>query len=914
MAHAADPVAGPKSQSITDWIRAFYRELGWAYDPAAGLAAGDYASPKATFEAREAELQKQLDSAEENARAELAKKHQTAADRLKNIATIEGGLDAALTAIGQEITRLEAERDLAIGDGPADALFDKDAFRTFAARCKECEGLVNHVATQTMRVPKPGGGPMEFDTLTMINKAERLALLGKVQTAMLMFESGKSDAADNRLEEVRSDLQRYIKVRSGNVDLVSKVPPQTAGILGRTGETISMAQAASKAAWDRGFERIGTRLTDYAEKLRKEAEDFTRTNPGKTPRDMDDACGRTMSELSAIVESTWMSLRDIDATFEDIERIGAAMRMNGFATEAEALDAAMTKLIISAQKVQNGPMLNDTARNLRDEHAAILKAKRDEALKANGLDAAAMAKSVDDLKARHQKFFELGVLSSVSEFFSTPRDPDTGDKLQRIDNSDLPRESVNELDLKIQALTLLNQTGSVEAMKLAQGKIDEVKALFDAIDKDPKLFANFESRIEKIEKRVTTCESKFARIEIAKRNEFAARAKAVRGSYKTDDPAETTKTLTALETELDAYEKMIAAVKESIASTEKVCVVIEKKMAEIGAILKSLKPDAAAGHPKALTGNFGDQATKLAAIRELAGLSTEKDTEEAKKQVVALAADVRAMRELLDKRAEIARGGDPQAAAKLKGFLEDASKGQAEHDRHAAQEKPFKTRLDKLKSDAAALKKIITSSAVKGDPGEVDTLESQAKALETEMKASKAYADGIVRLAELERTCKRLRADADATSVAVTGGLEEAAVYAAVAVATFESVLKDFYQGPVLRAAGDEAQLKARLGDGAPAKIAAFLDGLRGALPTAAATTLKNKVKEVADESKPLDVRRAARAEALKALRVLTSYVNGFKPLGLLMDQPFGAAIEDFAALKNSLPRLEIRLLTALGD
>lgn len=909
----------PINSSIRNWIAAFYAAKSWqvtapepgTHGPAAPAVAAQVASVLATFDQQHprADIEQALEDARaqaEAARAALASAGDEAAraaaeaalvqasdreaeareelaqsDRLRaRLAQLEqeaAWVGGDLAGIGEEIARLHQARDAA----PQNAVLDPAAVDRF----RSYHDLVsaNVETARKEQIPAPRG--LSAPTVPLLSSDEHRLIVALLELSLLRLESGNLDGANDSL---RTAEVRLAEFRTANMGLTPIPQAATGAMAPDLQGYASDIDAIEDALRKQGYTGAAGRLAAGAAQLRLKVEADTTAAATTTYRPYFEKlreAGGTMLERVDVIEKQVAAARGLVSEFllngDDAAAAVADQRIAEF-DRSQSLDQATKAVAKMVEAIRR-----DLARSLEEVMAAEGETRGD------------LVRNLNEISDRYDRLFKHDASGAVK----TKKDHDTGGTKEVKKDRSLPRTALREVDLRIAAGRELLDSGSAEAEALAGQYLASVDRFLSRIENDPKFFKRIEERFATFEKQMKAVEADFKLYEVGERTDINEKLADLKGNYVTRDPDEVGKALDDLDARQKALREKCTTLRARKRALQKTAERVEKLMATVGE--KLVAGYSTSFHP--LTAYHGECEADIAEAREKIARRSETSLEEAGARLSDTEGKLIRVLGLMQLDARNAM--QPEQALSLRAFIGDARNGQAEHDRHANCKAEFNGGIKTLLADLGKLRKKLLG--LHSDPADCDALKIRAEALQKEMAASLHYADGRPKLQTLQHDYARLTGEADTLRAEKDLGVEAAAQACRDAVRALHGYISGFVQAVIVPAGASDAGNDL---DGFDrGKIDGYMQGLAGAIPLGAADDLPAKAREVADTTADMAARKAARKAALADVRALFAVFNAFRPMRHFRAQPF-ADDAPFGALNRTLPQLEVKLLTALGN
>lgn len=868
------------------------------------------------------EIQQALITAEERIESLTNENEQIALAKKKRDRLLEGTqrLSEETQAAEKELRKLRLELGEDVNDFSKS---DKNEIDNFRNKYSAVSLKISSVRQDTFPVTHQGPKGPVTEQLPVLDTPELKLLTMMQEMALVLFQSGKTQEAYAKLEAVEKELLDIVARRTGFVQLEPKPEPPKYGR--------NNLQALDEA--DRAIERLRSANFTWAafqlENLRMALEDACENEIkiSKTLGEemLDKKLKTPADELKQKSAKALETANKINKVVEDIVRDLGTIRGNGYDTEAQRLENRLKSLKLD----QDLDLALRDAEQLAKEVFSELKETRAKELRKENVDPEELRQDMKGLLEDYKNLFERNDLTGK---IVAIKDSGTGELKGKKKNAKLPREAIEELELRLRAAGQLAFSGSVDAAKLSVEYIDELKQFMKTLDTEPGVFEHLEKLIQKREKRLADIAKKWPLYEIPIRKGLEDEVKAVRDKYVVTLPAKTRKTLTGVEDEEGAKKaKDVGGIDKQIGQYEQLAMRLQakkrrlakqadatgKKIEWLGGMLKKHFSNLMCK----FEGNHGTQAKQIEEILSLIARRTELSLNQAHDKWIALELEVdRLVKIMNEKFAEhkirkdevkstVLEKGDYEA---LDAFIADARDGQLERNMHLQLKDRFEKLEKKLEKGSESLGKDMKKA--KMDPSEADAILEQVKSLKSEMKASEKYADGVLKLDDLEVRYENLKTDYEvAQDITSCKKLVDAADKVKSRAEALQTYLGEFYAKKIVPAGveKDTNQLDT-IYKSEKKMIESFMDTLAKAIPASVLKSLHDEAIKVDDKKLDKSKRKLARKNALAAVRRMMAVLEGFPPMDHFRTQTFEKAGKEVSGLKQALPRLEIQLLTRI--
>ena len=736
-----------------------------------------------------------------------------------------------------------------------------------------------------------------------INSKEYKILFGILEEAMLQFRMGKLDDARAAVQKAQDQMWVFRSARTGAEAIT---PPERFG--GDIDKELMLAESAIFSLRAKGYvpaaDKHQTALDDLVLKLR-----------GAVNSNATDIVEKFLGEAEALSEAcaidqdhTRQIAKFLSKANQDIQ----AMQANGHEVHPERVAKRIRDFVAGADLQK----AHETAEGIADYAGEQLERTKARDLKKRDIDPVALEQDFNALTTRFGKMFKHEKDGSIRMITDTK----SGEKKGVKKNDDLPRETLEEIDLRIKAAEQLMKSDSVDALALAEIYVGNVGIFLDNIENHPKIYAGFADRLKELTKKMSGIEKDYPLYEVAKRADLKFNFEKVKKDYMTKPQAEVVKKLDETQEAFTAFRKEVSGLRSTKRSLAKLADSIEKTIDEVGSVLKKDYEinSAPTVEESKFSGYYGPFRSDLESARaqiaqrtgDTLGAATTALADLKKKvdRGLALLKDYKSKRDKLS----------PQDILDAKDVMIEAGRGQQKHNADEKDKPTFLKAIEELERQSGLVEGM--QKKLRSDPSTREALDSEISGIKDEIKASGAYVEGLERLKPISARMARLLVAASNATEIVDSTLPEAAVKTVKSVNEFMAGVKVFYDKVIHPAATvtTDNGTSNEIDDGAfdEAKIKAYLNSIIAAIPQKALDELADATAQTANKDLAETARRAARKTALAAVRALTAVLEDFKPTAHFRLHSFADvnAVTSYNAARHALPRLEMRLLTAIAD
>lgn len=816
-------------------------------------------------------------------------------NRLDTLQKVEGAVPQELKDLRKRLEQLQDEvAKNAVKINPDDPAAKR--FRTFHDMVS---GNVENARQEVMTFTTTEKGKEVTRNYAIINSKEYKVLFGRLEAAILLFQLGKIDEATAEVQKAQDELVQFRNARTGAERIA---PPVT--LSSRIDQELNIAetmiQSLRKAGFNLAADATQTRVDNLTLLIRGDLNAGVPDIEGKHLG----ACERLSEQATMDVETT-IEIRQMLA---DAARDARAMRTNGWRSRPHRVEEKIAGFIPGAK-------MSDAltaAEKIRDYAAQKLEESLREDMKAEKIDPVKQAQKLKDLQQRYDALFKHDSEGAVKMIKDSKTGLMKGDKK----NSDIPRATLEEIELRVKAAEQLMNSDSIDALKMADTYLNNVGVFLKNIEEHPHVYATFKDDLKEVRKRLTALDKDYALYEVGARMDLKAELEKLEKDYMTKPQAEVQQKILALDKKITDYKDMVSGLRGQKKSLIKLADEIDKTIKGIGERLKKDFEISSEPNPEAkkFTGYYGPLTGELAEARTVIDRRTKDSLAEAQTLLTDL--KIKADRSLnlinaFKKDPKTLNDTNFQAA---KDFLIESGKAQKDHNADLAAEPTFKKAVEEMEKQEKTLAGLLKK--LKADTSDLEALKSELDGIEKAVKKDKSFLKGIEDIKPLATRMAKLLLEATNAGQIVDASLGDAARMVAKSVTDFRTQVSEFYDKVIYPAAATDTgnQIDAGVFDGA--KIKTFLNSIVAAIPEKALTELETASRTVGDTTLDKSVRKNARKTALAHVRSLTAVLDGFKPVSHFRTHTFGdtAANAAFTGARQALPRLEIRLLTAIAD
>jgi hypothetical protein len=792
--------------------------------------------------------------------------------RLRQITEVEEDLDQDL---GQAVQRVSDLQD-------ALATQTVDPYAAIEAGEKEKEFLIlqqmrddvakdiEKARSEVFTMIKVEGSTRTERKYATICPEEYKILHAMLDEAMLIYLTGDPQAAMKAIVATREQMFLYRSARTGAIIIEQQeaaFDPRLSGPLGAIDGQISWLRFVGLTAAADELEAESIRLRRSILETQNNAPETVYASHWGEVKAHQDVVEDKVEDAKTCVHLT-----------EDIYRCGKTLRAMEAPAKADALE-------VDLRGLDNDPYLGVRRQILqgilRQAETEIRLLRRAQAA-AENVDISALTGQLQTLQASY-------------------------DAAVKKKNKSIPEEALEEIEMKLSAAQQLIESESVDALRLAKEYLDEVGAYESSVTQNAKVFDDIIRKLKLVNKELARLQSKYGAYEATRTVSLKSRVEKFEGSYKSQDPVESARALFAMSTEAGVLKADVRRCKAAYDACAKVAKAVQGK---IDALSKLMSKNPI--HGVEISGYFGAFVNDLAEARRIADERDEVSLERAGEMLVQLQIDLDeavglAAKFNKSKSSNAMSGSEKGAWIKLR---EDTVRGQQKEEAREAQQKLFETEYTAVKAMFTKLVQAFT--ALNMDASDLEIALHEIAGLKAQAKASGDYEEPLKRLAELKQEARRHTATAGDMASFKKLDVEKAAADCASKLRAFTRAVVGL-EGEIAKV-GDVADLLSSDGNTriSSAEVKSYLQTVAGFVRDTDLAALETNGKLMQQALDAGDNPRPPREAALSALRSLTGALQGNAPLAHYRKQPFTGVNPELEAAMAALPRLEIKLLTAV--
>ncbi|MBL4915611.1 hypothetical protein [Szabonella alba] len=926
-----DPTLDLKS-SVTDWIAAFNRAKGWetlrknpvvpkatdlrsspdrqlAGEMAARLAGDDKqaltdaiskddialkdlerrvaaAQPGDDIDALQVQLE-QLRAGLSEQRANLAIVERIE-KRLARLVMMEGNLPDDLKKVRKDNVAL---RDRAAEAGFDPAALDQKQLAGFRRAHVDMQKNIDNARAEVMTITTDKTGKTR--SYAIINGKEYKVLYGLLEQSLLVLQTEGVERAYQKILEVQTLLGNYRSARTGGT--VNTAPPSPIEGSGLDGP-FRNARDLIDGIRQRGLDATATALQTARDDLYRDVEAAVLAK--------EDGIREGYLDLIEVIVSGAQRARDdavaIQSVLAGVNTDIATLVANGHRVDDER--TLVADFLKDAAAQSQTSITVGRAHELATEIRQRLKDATDADLALEGLDRDDMRADVEELAGRFGTFFSHNIFTGK---IRTQTDTKSQEKKNVRANKDIPRAALDEIELQLMAARQLLDSDSVEALRTADDYLQGVNTFVTTIENDPKVYSHLEDGFKKVETAIKKLESDYRLYLPGDRLDLMAKLTDLRDGQYTRPQDTVNRDTEKLAEKVEALGTEVRSLQVRKRALATRADAVDDLIKNIGKVLKGKKAFVD------LDGYYGPEIGQMMQVRDQIAERTEQSLSNAETDIISMQAKL--LLALDSARNWAAKKGlDDAGISALDTLLSEARQGQTAHDADEAAKTDFESAVKTLGGDIASVKKMLEK--LKADPGEILTLEAKRTALKADVGKTGKFKAGLEEAKALKSRVNQVHDDTESAAAVLDAGLAQAAAACVHMVDGFVTKLDTFVADAILPAGQTDGSNEFDTFD--KDKIMSFFTKLAQAVRGTGTDALKTNAAIVADRSAGIPARKKAREAALSELRKLMALFDSFQPMLHFRSHPFstGDASTRAASARQAMPRLEMRLLTAIKD
>jgi hypothetical protein len=724
-----------------------------------------------------------------------------------------------------------------------------------------------------------------------INGAEYTLLMTQLRKADLIADLGEFEKARSQVRNTLDELDRINKIRKGLIPIrqENRDHPELE-------EVEQRAKTFARAIRDRGFTVLADDLDRKTRKLIKEYVELR----GQTPQEELANLATPMRAHAETCETDFGKVNKFGKTGEAFFKIVGELRALGFDRRADDYDKIWNSRKPGTDVDDDLKWAAGVLGDLQD----TFERRRKRALRHENIDPVALGQQLAKIRQDYEGMFKHDRDGNRK----TIKDSQTRDDKGVKKDSRIPREALDEIQMKLMVADMLLQSNSVEAMKQASDYLDSIAEFQTNVSEDSKRYETAKSGLGKVRDRLSQMDKRYNSYKGAERLSLKLDADSFEERYKGQSPdmnLEQAGDLVRRGNELKAEVQSLKSRHEQFTKSAKK---LSKRLDELGTLFKS--NDYSRGGVD-VTGYYGDLRKKLGEAQTKADQFDDDGLRDAMQMLVDTESTFDRWREVVKKRFDV--GPDKLRGDDLDDWYEirsDAVSGQKSKNEEVELGTTFKERHPVILGRAKKAAEDFES--LKLDPTDAKMAVLEIETLAKQMKSKPDFSRG---LSDLDRHEKAIEA-VEQTVKDIEGfkakPIGEAAVQTVAQVNAFldfangfDTIVKNVPDlGPKDPPDNDPVDVDA-------AQLRKFLDLVADAVPQGVLTDLVDHAKAFGRQKLLTQEARGQREKALIALRQIVGHLESSAPVIQFRKQTFVPDSTLTTAL-SALSRLEVKLLTTL--
>lgn len=800
---------------------------------------------------------------------------------------VEGHLRGDLRDVRTEIRRLEEAAPVDLN------VLDQDLLAQFRQQHVMVQGNVERARAEIMKITSASDG--KTLSYAIINGTEYKILFGMLEQAILLAGSGDLAAATQRVAETQTQLNAFRTARTGASTL-----PTLVSEYGDLDGPMNEVEGQISLLRDKGMPTAADQFGFRLEALSVAIKQAVATNAP----DLRDTFLKEVTDLSQdTIEARNIALQVLQL-WADIRTDIATLRANGHRVRPERCQRKLDESVRLAEVQAHMPLVLEDVREVADYVRTRLDRAKDQDLRRANLDPEELQSTLEALDTRYEDFFKR----TRSGEIATQRDTKSGQQKGKKKNSKLPRGALEEIELQMLAARQLIESDSVDALKTADEYLEGVANFIAAIEQDPNIYVHLEKGFTDVEKSIARTKKLYPLYEPGRLLDFTAELDALRASHLTRLQEKVTRDTEELHERVMQFRAEMLELQTLKRALVTQADGVDKIIKKIGERLKKDETGIIQ-----FDGYYGPEIARMATIRDQIAERSPASLRQAAAGLVEINGNLGWLLSLLEKR-KAGNDLDETESEYVQGLIGVARSGQLDHDANEAKKSDFNSGISDLTRKLSETKQLLEH--LKGDPSEITSLEAERDGLEAETKKSGSYIDGLGKLEGLNSRAAQIADDARKASEILDGDLATAASNCANAIQLFTLKLGTFVEDIIEPAGETDQGNQLAMPPFDAASINGFFTKLQSSLQKVNVAEMSTQSGHVADRRRSLSDRKIARKTALQELRKLMALFDSFAPMQHFRSHPFAKAeaSERLVTARQALPRLEMRLLTAIKD
>ncbi len=724
-----------------------------------------------------------------------------------------------------------------------------------------------------------------------INGAEYTLLMTQLKKADLIAELGEIGKARSQVRLTLEELDRINKIRKGLIPIRQKERDHP-----ELEEVEQRAKTWATAIRDRGFTVLADDLDRKTRKLIKDYVELRSQTPQKDLANL----AAPMRLHAETCETDFGKVDKFGKTREAFVKLVGELRALGFDQRADDYDKIWNNY-------KPGTDIDDDlewAIGVLGDLQETFERRRKRALRHENIDPVALGQQLAKVRQDYEGMFKHDRDGKRKTIKDSQTREDKGVKK----DSRIPREALDEIQMKLLVADMLLQSNSVEAMKQASDYLDSIAEFQTNVSEDSKLYETAKSALGKVRDRLSQMDKRYNSYKGAERLSLKLDADAFEERYKGQSPDKNLEESQELVRRGNELKSAVQSLKVKHDQFTKSAKKLSKRLDELGKLFKS--NDYSRGGVD-VTGYYGDLRQKMGEAQVNADKFDDDGLGDAMQMLIDVESTLDRWHDVAKKRFEL--GPDKLKGNDLDDWREirsDAVSGQKSKNEEVEQGKKFKERHPGILERAKKAQEDF--EGLKLDPTDAKMVVLEIETLAKQMKSKPDFSRG---LSELDRHGKAI--DALEQTVKDIEGFKakpigEAAVQTVAQVNAFLDFARSFDKivtkvpdlGPNDAPDNDPVDVDTK-------KLRKFLDLVSTAVPQSVLTELVDQAKAFGTQKTLTQQARGQREKALIALRQIVGHLESSAPVIQFRKQTFVPDSTLTTAL-SALSRLEVKLLTTL--
>lgn len=808
---------------------------------------------------------------------------------LQRIITVEARLDTLLDNIVDEIKELES-REI---DPTKSAT--KDEIAAYQKSHDKVARSIGDARAETFTMRETDGDESIDRTYSIINKVEYKILFGMLEKAMLIFRIDGMKEAKAQLQSTVYKLNEFRSARTGKVE---KTDTKDRGLdteLANAGSNISYLRTRGYTDAADDLEETRQSLRSMIKKMSPSEPNKVHGNLGNTVKDFAEHCLEEMRAAGKIAEIH----AQIETKIEGLRSLNQGKLAIGHETKLKGFDPGIgIKLSIY----------------IAEDHLKLIeKDVNDSRAKAMGESKLNLRDLRGEVNLRRDVYGQM-FKHDKSGAIKTQKDRETQLPKNVKKDSKIPREALDEIELRLGVADMLLACNSIETLKQVPGYMDSLRSFEDSVVGDSDKYSSIAKALSKANEKIQRMEQKYRQYEIGERMQLKDELDKLEGAYRAQSPAETQARAVALLSQATKLKEKVQKLNKSYEEIKHSAGKITESIDQLGDLLDGMVITELKGKnikgkkikSVKLDGYYGKSTQELKDAQAIASKRDGKSLTEAKDLLKKLDAEITDRIRVAIKHREVGRGKlDPGESKTWRDLKKDAVEGQI----HDIEKKQDREKFnDKQKEVLKIIEKVADKyKKLKLNSAELDLIKQRIVMMTEEIAGSEEYVDGIERLEKLKTEVEGLKTEAASTAKISKMGVVDAAKDYCVKVEAFAEFAGGLFKR-IAKTATFKQSLSSEAGD-----IKSFLEAVASVVSKDELKNLLGNAGRVADPDALDDEARKARETALMGIRAMKAALDTYGPVKHFRSQPFEPGNVSLGEASKALPRLEIKLLTALG-